>query len=210
MEFRGGTFNDALADTVAAGKFGLNGATSFTAAVVFKPDGDSEVLAGTQFWQKSQLLNADLAGAGNDWGLSYAANTIWFGVGAGVGNDATISVPAGSAMPGAWWTAVVTWSADDGTGKPAFSAWLYNAEGHEVARTGPTDPNIIAGTTGRYHLPRANSGIALGSERGNLTARNFDGHIAAARLYPFAVNRDLARTLAEILAGTYTRTAAAE
>ncbi len=210
VEFRGSTFNDALASNVPAGKYALTNATSFTAICVFKPDGDSENSVGTQFWNKAQLLNADISGAGNDWGLSYGSDAIWFGVGAGsgAGTDASISVPAGTGMVGKWWIALATWTANDGSGKPSYSTWLFDANGQQIAQSGYIDPNTTAATTGRYNLPRANTGIAIGGARGNLSGGNFDGHIAAAQLYNVYATPAIASDLAQRLSVIYTSTAA--
>ena len=113
-------------------------------------------------------------------------------------------------MTGQWWTAIVTWTADDGTGAPKFAAWLYNASGTAVSPMSLTDPNVTAATTARFMSARASAGLALGGTRTSLSARNFDGLIATVRLYNAAINEPTARGLAEEMAITYTSAAAPE
>lgn len=210
VEFRGGDHNDALFSNPGVGNYALKGATSFTVAIAFRPRSDSEVAAGAQWTQKSQLVAADMLGSANDWGLSYGGNSVWFGVGDSAAGDATLQVQAGSAMAQAWWIAVGTWTADNGDGEPRFACWLFDQRGNLVAESGEVDPNTVAESTNRFQLSRANSGIVLGGLRANRNARNLDGVMAAVRLYDVSVDGEGADSLAERLATQFTSDARPE
>ena len=201
--------NDALVGSSGAGEYALNGATAFTLVTAFSPDGNGESSTGPNHFQKSRVVSASGSGM-NDWAMSYADDSIWFGLGDAVVGDATMLVPAGTAMIGEWWIAVCTWNADDGSGNPSVSAWLFDQDGNEVASLPPTDPNTIAGTNGGYSAPIADTGFAIGGNSSNPNNRNFDGKIATVQLFGISVGRSTARQLASEIASDYTSDAPPE
>ena len=207
VEFSGGAANDAFTSNAGAGLYALQGATEFTAAIVFRPDADGESAAGTTWDVKSRLISAEGNGSANDWGLSYAGDTVWFGLGdAAAGSDASISVSSSEPMAGLWWTAIVTWIADGGAGVPSASLWLFNENGNLVGSVENIDPNTLAGTSGQFVQPRSDTGVTLGGVNGAPGSRNFDGLVSEVQLYDVSVDSFAVDFIAGALALEYTDT----
>jgi hypothetical protein len=188
--------NDALAGPATAPTgFPLAGATSLTAAIVFKPTAvNNNDPANTNFWGHPQLASGDQGGGAPDWGFGWGPdggglNKIWFGVGEDTGG-VTPTVTATGANLNGWWIAVGTWN-----GASGVSAYLYNQTG------GLVESNTLA--TPLATAPRVDVGFATAGERPNVLNRSFDGQIAAIELYDNGVDGAGANAIAAALTSTY-------
>ncbi|MEZ5305017.1 MAG: serine/threonine-protein kinase [Verrucomicrobiales bacterium] len=183
----------------------LGGATAFTAAIAFRPADQGEPdFAGDAFYCADQLISADHPYNGDDWGLGYAGEKVWFGVGDAQGGTPTLQAAPGGGMAARPWIAVASWAANDGTGAPSIALWVFDREGKIAALAGPADPNVLTkGDASRFRAPRQPTGIAIGADRGEPTQHRYRGQIYEARLYQGAAKAADAAAIAGELAAEH-------
>jgi hypothetical protein len=159
---------------VAAASNPLAGEGDFTVVVVF--NAVSGIGSSGQWYNNAGLVDAEVGGTTNDWGMSFSSSGR---VGAGIGGPDT-SVYSGTGFTGAPHVAVFTRSGGNFT--------LYVDGGNGVSATGSA-------------TSRGLTDVVFGAIQTNIN--HFNGDIAEIRMYDGPMNSTVAYTVTNALATTY-------
>lgn len=155
----------------------VNGETAFSVAMVLRADAAGAGADG-QWFNNTGLLDAEVAGSTNDWGLALSAS----GKPAlGIGNpDTTAYAPGASITDGQWHVVVATWDGSEVTGDA-----VGNDRNLSVYLDGSTNVTRVQAAE-FLNVSRNGVSLTLGGSR--TAARYLDGRIAEVRLYRGALD----------------------
>ncbi|MFT3786209.1 MAG: lamin tail domain-containing protein [Tepidisphaeraceae bacterium] len=167
--------NDLL--RVAANANPISNAEDFSIVVVFKAN--SGTGTQSQWYNNAGIVDAEVSGSTNDWGLSITSNSNGGRVGAGIGAPDT-TVYNSTNLIGSAHVAVMT--------RKGGTLTLYVDGGNGF-------------TTAVSSAARVSSDFVFGALQTNINY--FNGDIAEVRMYSGAMNSTVAYNISSGLAGTY-------